>query len=213
MLWLFAIISTALISISISIDAFLVSFAYGCKKIKIPMLSAFIITTICSIVIGISFLFGSVLVFYIPERLTAALAFTILFFIGITKLFDSITKSIIEKYTQFNKEINISVFNLKLLMRLYVDPESADADSSNSISSKEAVLLAVSLSLDGLAVGLGAAMIGVNWGILILFTLVSGFVALVFGEWVGRKAVQKMSFNVSWLAGVILIGLAFVQLV
>ena len=212
MIWLLAVLPASAIAASVSIDALMVSFAYGCKKIKIPMLSAFIINLICTAVIGLSFLLGSALVQYIPEWLAFGIAFAILFILGIIKLFDSITKSIIRKHTQFNKQISLSVFNFKLIMRLYADPEVADADFSKSISLREAFVLAVSLSLDGLAVGLSAAMIGVNFWVLIAFTLIIGFAALLAGSWLGHKAAHKLRFNISWLAGVILIGLAFMQL-
>ena len=212
MVWALAVFSAAAIAVSISIDAFAVSFAYGCKKIRIPILSALIINTICTIIIGLSFLLGSLLVHYISELLAAGVSFSILLILGIAKLFDSITKSIIRKYTQFNKEIKLSVFNLKLVMRLYADPEVADVDVSKSISPREAVILAISLSLDGLAVGLSAAMIGVNLWILAVFTLISGFAALLLGAMLGNKAASKLRFNISWLAGVILIILAVSQL-
>ena len=212
MTWLFAILPAAAIAVSISIDAFAASFAYGCKKIKIPMLSALIINLICTAAIVLSFLFGTVLIQYISEDFAAGLAFLILLILGLVKLFDSITKSIIRKHTQFNKEVNLSVFNFKLLMRLYADPEAADVDASKSISPKEAVVLAVSLSLDGLAIGLGAAMIGVNIWILIVLTLIADFAALLLGGWLGNKAASKLRFSISWLAGVILIGLAIMQL-
>ena len=212
MIWVIAALQAAAIAISISIDAFAVSFAYGCKKIKVPMLSLLIITFICTIVIGVSFLFGTALVQHIPEWLAVGLSFGILFVIGLVKLFDSITKSIIRKHTQFNKVINLSVLNIKLVMRLYADPEVVDVDASKSISSREAVVLAVSLSLDGFAVGLGAAIIGINVWILLFFTLVTGFIALLLGGWLGNKAANRIRFNISWLAGIILIGLAFAQL-
>ena len=213
MIWIAIVLQAALIAISVSIDAFAVSFAYGCKKIKIPAPSLLIINLICAVTIGLSFFFGSLIMQHIPVWVAAALSFTILFSIGIIKLFDSITKSIIRKHTKFNKEINLSVFNFKLILRLYADPESADADVSKSISPKEASALALSLSLDGFAVGFGAAMIGVNGLALILFTLVTGFAALLLGSKLGNKAADKLKYNISWLAGVLLIGLAVVQLV
>lgn len=212
MVWMIAILQAAAVAISISVDALAVTFAYGCKKIKIPVLSLIIINMICTTVIGLSFLFGTALVRYIPEWLATMVSFTILFLIGITKLFDSITKSIIRKYTHINKEIKLSVFNFNLVMRLYADPEAADVDVSKSISAREAAVLAVSLSLDGLAVGLGAAMIGINGWILVLFTLITGFIALLIGYWLGNKAADRLRFNISWLAGAILIVLAFMQL-
>ena len=212
MMWMAALLSAAAVAISISIDAFAASFAYGCKKIRIPMQSAFIINVICTITIGTSFLFGSLIVHYISERIAAGAAFSILLILGIVKLFDSITKSIIRKYTQFNKEIKTSVFNFKLVMRLYADPEVADVDVSKSISPREAVILAISLSLDGFAVGLSAAMIGINVWILVAFTLITGFAAILLGGLLGAKAADKLRFNISWLAGILLIGLAIIQL-
>jgi len=213
MIWVIAVLQAAAIAISISLDALAASFAYGCKKIKIPVTSLIIISLVCAIVIGLSFLFGTMLTGHIPNWLAIGLSFTILFVIGIIKLFDSITKTIIRKYTQINKEIKLSVLNFKLVLRLYADPEVADVDVSKSISPQEAVVLATSLSLDGFAIGLGAAMIGVNGWILVTLTLVIGFAALLFGCWLGNKAAHKLRFNISWLAGIILIGLAFAQLI
>ena len=212
MIWVLAVLQAAAIAISVSIDAFAASFAYGSQKIKVPILSALIINLLCTAIIALSFLIGSALVGLIPDWLASGMAFLILFMIGIIKLFDSITKSIIRKHTQFDKEIKLSVFNFKLVLHLYADPEVADIDISKSLSAKEAVVLAVSLSLDGLAVGLGAAMIGVNLFALIGFTLVIGFVALMLGDWIGNKMANTLRFNISWLAGVILICLAFIQL-
>ena len=213
MLWLFAMFEAALLAVVVSIDAFAASFAYGCKKIKIPMVSMQIITFICAFTIGISFLLGSVLVQYIPEWLATGLSFSILFTIGLIKLFDSITKAIIRKHTQFNKEINLSIFNFRLVLRLYADPEAADMDVSKTISPREAALLALALSLDGLAVGLGAAMIGINGWAVVLFTLITGFAALLLGTWLGNKAADTTRVNnISWVAGVILIGLAVEKL-
>jgi len=207
------IITTAMvIAISVSADALAASFAYGCKKIKIPLASLVIIAFICTAVLCFSFLAGSILLQYIPERGAAWLSFGILFTIGFVKFFDSITKSIIRHYTKFSKEINLSIFNFKLVMHIYADPEAADVDISKSLSPKEAAVLATSLSLDGFAVGLGAAIIGTNGWLLVVFTLTTSFFALLIGSWLGNKAADSLRFNVSWLAGVILIVLAFLQL-
>ena len=211
MVWA-VIVQAALLAMSVSIDAFAAAFAYGCKKIKIPFLSINIINFICTGVIGLSFLFGSLLAQYIPNWLATGLSFTILFLIGITKLLDSITKAIIKKYTNLNKEINLSLFNFKCILHVYADPEAADADISKSISPKEAVVLAVALSLDGFAVGLGAALANANGWIVILFTFITGAALLLLGSWLGNRAACKMRFNLSWVAGVFLIVLAFMNL-
>ena len=206
-------LQAAAIAFSVSIDAFAASFAYGSQKIKVPIISAMIINLLCTFIIALSFLLGSVLVGIIPYWFTTGLAFTILLTIGLIKLFDSITKSAIKKHTQIDKEIKLSAFNFKLVLRIYADPQVADIDTSKSLSPQEAAVLAVSLSLDGFAVGLGAAMIGVNLFAMTGFTLIFGFAALLLGGWIGNKMASKLHFNLSWLAGIILICLAFMQLV
>jgi len=210
---LFYLMGAAALALSVSLDAFAAAFAYGCKKIEIPILSALIINLVCTAALGLSFLFGSVILQYVPAWVAVSLSFGILFVIGITKLLDSITKSIIRKHSNINKEVKLSLFNFKFILRLYADPEDADIDESKSISSKEAVVLAVSLSLDGFAVGFGAAMLGFNVLVIIAFSLLANGLALWLGDVLGNKAAKSLRFNISWLAGVILIGLAVLQLV
>jgi len=208
----FYLAGAAALAFSVSIDAFAAAFAYGCNRIKIPPLSALIINLICTTTISLSFIFGVALSQFIPEWVAIGLSFAILLIIGITKLLDSITKTIIRKHADINKEIKLSLFNFKLILQIYADPESADVDESKSISSKEATVLAISLSLDGFAVGFGAAFLGFNVWAIILFSLLANGLALLLGSVLGYKAAKNLRFNISWLAGVILIGLAFVQL-
>ncbi|MCL1832690.1 MAG: manganese efflux pump [Oscillospiraceae bacterium] len=98
------------------------------------------------------------------------------------------------------------------IIKAYASPEDADADVSKSISAREAAILALSLSLDGIAVGFGAALAGVNAWAVIAFSLAMGLVALKLGSWLGNKAADKLPFNISWLAGIVLIALAVEKL-
>ena len=202
----------ALIASSISLDSFTASFAYGGNKIKIPLKSIVIINLVCCAMLGISLLIGTALREYVPLGLTGFISFGILFFIGAVKLLDSVTKSIIRKYSSINKEIRFSVLNFKFILNLYADPEKADVDASKTISPSEAATLAVALSLDGLAVGFGAALGNVN-GLAIFFaSLLINLLALMLGCFLGTKAANKSRFNISWLGGVVLIVLAFANL-
>jgi len=206
------VFGAAALAFSVSLDAFAAAFAYGCKKIRIPLLSALIINLVCTAAVGLSLVFGLALSQYIPEWVAVGLSFSILLVIGVAKFLDSITKSIIRKYSNINKVIKLSLFNFKLILRLYADPEVADVDESQCISSKEAAVLAVSLSLDGFAVGFGAALMGFNIWAVLLFSLLANGLSLWLGSALGNKAARNLRFNISWLAGVILIGLAVMQL-
>ncbi|MCL2527373.1 MAG: manganese efflux pump [Defluviitaleaceae bacterium] len=212
-MFIYSIIEAAVLASSLSIDAFTAGFAYGSKKIHIPMSSIQIINLICCFITALALLMGAGLRAHIPEWLAIALAFTILFIMGLIKLLDGIIKSIILKHAELDKSIQFSLFSLQFILRLYADPEAADADVSSHISPSEAIMLAVSLSLDGIAVGFGAALAGVNPWALLGWSLVTNILALIWGRKLGHSLAEKLPFNISWLGGLILIGLAFSQLI
>ena len=198
-----------LLSASLSMDAFTAGFAYGSNKIKIPFKSVQVINVIGVIILGISLLIGSVIKQYINSNITIIICFVILFILGILKLLDSITKAIIRKYNNFNKEIKFSIFSFKFILNLYANPEEADVDSSKTISSREAVSVAIALSLDSMAVGLGAALGNVNGIALVCSSFITGMIAIILGCYLGNKIAEKMELDLSWISGVILILLAF----
>ena len=210
---LIIILEAALIASSISLDSFVAGFAYGANKIKINFWCVQIINIICAAMIGVSFLLGSIIKDYIPETAALFASFIILFLLGLAKLLDGFTKSLIKKHTDLSREIKFSMFNFNFILKLYAVPESSDADLSKNISPAEAASMAVALSLDGLAVGFGAALGGVNWLAVILLSLVTGMSAIIGGRYIGEIAAHKFRFNLTWLGGVILIILAFSKII
>jgi len=208
---MFPLIEAAVLASSLSIDTFAAGFAYGSKKIRIPVLSVQIINIICCVTIGLAMFLGHWLLPFLPEGFATGIAFAVLFVIGLVKLLDGIVKSLIRRHT-LDKAFKFSVSDVKFILRVYADPEIADADVSAHLSPGEAVALAVSLSLDGMAVGFAAVLAGVNPWALLAWSLVTNFVALVFGRKLGHKLADKLPFNISWVAGIVLIGLAFSQL-
>jgi len=175
-----ALFETLAIAAAISVDAFAASFAYGGKRIKIPLLSVLIINLVCVLTLGISLVTGAALSAYIPEPLTALISFGILFVLGVTKFFDN------------------------------SEPKNYDTDDSKIISITEAAMLAVALSMDGLAVGFGAALSNANIWAIILCTFAIGMLAVIFGCKLGNKVAGRL--KVSWISGVLLIILAIVNL-
>ena len=207
------IIGAAILALTLSLDAFAAAFAYGCKQIRISLFSGGIIAVVCTATTGASFLLGSVLAPFVSAGAAGWVAFAILFTIGCAKLLDSITKSLIRKHARINKEVTLSLFNFNFILNVYANPEAADADVSHTISPREAAVLAISLSLDGFAVGLGAALMGLHGGWVVAFCLLTNGLALWLGGKLGNAAVRRVKFNISWLAGVLLIALAIAQIV
>lgn len=193
-------------------DAFVSSFAYGTNKIKIPFKSVAVIAIVCSSFLTASIFLASLLNSFISAEITRILSFSILFLLGLTKFFDSTIKLYIKRHNQLNKELNFSVFNLQFMLNVYANPEEADINASKTLSPKEAVYLAIALSIDGLAVGFGAGLIAVNHLLVIVLAFLTDTIALTLGCRLGNKVVEKTVLNLSWLSGIVLIGLAFLKL-
>jgi len=206
------IIEAVVLASSLSLDAFAASFAYGANKIKLPMLSLQIVNLVCCFILGASLLAGTVVRQYLPDWITTAVCFSILFILGVAKLLDSMTKAFIRRHNQYCKEIKFSFLNFKVILNLYANPEAADADESKVISPAEAVSLAVALSLDGLAAGFGAALGSVSLWAILLASFIINMLALLLGGYIGGKAARKLPFDLAWASGAILIILAFAKL-
>jgi Predicted membrane protein len=170
---------------AVCIDSFVASFAYGANKVKIPISSLFIIDFISSSILVIGFLLSSIIRPPIPKNMIDILCFIILFSLGVIKLFDNSLKILIEKI---------------------------QSDSRNvGFSPKEAISLSMALSLDSIAVGLGAGAVNNHLFIIFILSCMIGFLALFWGNFLGQKIAKKSSLNLSWLNGLLLILLAIMK--
>ena len=207
------VLEALILASALSIDAFVASFAYGGKNIKIPIQSILVISVICSTVIGISLLIGTIVRGFIPVSVTKIICFLLLFFLGLSQLLDSFTKSIIRKYGHIRGNFNFSILNFRFVLSLYADPETADIDESKVISPVEASSLALALSLDGMGVGFGAALGNVNGLAVFICSLATNFCAVLLGSKIGNKMAKNLPFNMSWISGSILIIMAVLKVI
>lgn len=208
----FAILEPLVLVTALSVDAFVASFAYGTNQIKIPFRSVAVISGICSAILGVSLFLGSLVRPFMPEHLAGVLCFSILFLLGIAKLCDSAIKSLIRRSQGIHKKISFSAMHLRFILDVYANPENADSDCSKSLSAVEAAPLAIALSLDGLAVGFGAALSEAAPLRAVLFSLVANVIAVCAGSLTGNKVAEKIPLDLSWVSGLLLMVLAFLKL-
>lgn len=199
-----------LLCAAVSLDAFAASFAYGAGRIRVPLSSAGILSVLCSLLLAVSLLAGNILRPLLPEPFTRAVCFSILFILGILKLFDSSVKALIRRTGGIHKDIRFSVSRVRFILNVYADPEEADRDLSRTLSPAEAASLAVALSLDGLAAGFGAGLVSVSLPLTLILSLFMGLFAVIFGGWLGNRTAETV--DLSWLGGVLLILLALLRL-
>ena len=205
-------VETILLVLTLSLDAFVASLAYGSKKIKIPFMSIIIINIVCSFLLTISIFGGSIIKKILPGNTAIMISFTILMLLGIYYLFEGIIKAYLEKKLDKTRKIKLKLFDIWFIVDIYVDETKADCNHSNDLDYKEAVYLAVALSLDSLAVGFGSALGNINYINIIILSLIVGIFSIWTGLLIGEKIAKKSKANLSWLTGIILIILASLKL-
>mgnify|MGYP000853799871 CR=1 FL=1 len=208
----FSIAQTLLLVCSLSMDAFFAGFTYGSGRIKIPFRSVFIISIICSATLFLSLFTGTLISDYLSDSTARIIGFTILFILGIIKLFDGLLKIYINKKCELHKEITFSLFNLRFILNVYADPCKADKIADKILSPAEAAALALALSLDGLAAGFSAALTNANALFTSGLSLAFHLLAIPLGFFIGEKIAQKTKRDFSWLSGIMLIILALLRL-
>lgn len=200
-----------LIVLVLSLDAFVASVAYGTNRIRIPFTSIIIINVVCTSFLTFSLFFGSLFRKVFPQNTATIISFIILFTLGVYYLFESLIKRYLENKSK--QKIKLKLFNIWFIVDIYIDETKADLDDSKSLSSKEALYLAIALSLDSLAVGFGSALCHVDFPLVVFLSLFFGIFAIWVGLLIGEKFNEKLKLNLSWLTGVILIVLAVLKLV
>ena len=206
------IFEALILASALSADALLASFAYGSQKIRIPVGSLFLICLICSALLGVGLFLGAAAGEWMDDRLAAILSFTILFGLGVLRIFDSWLKNALRRRRGLGGQVKFSLFNLKFILKVYIDPKTADMDGSRTLSLTEASALALALSLDGLAAGLGAGLFGAGIPLTLGMTFLLTLAAVAAGCKLGGRLADRLTADISWLSGGLLILLALLQL-
>lgn len=175
-----------LLVVALCADAFTASFVYGADRVKIPFLSAAIITFLSTGILAAFLLAGAFLRPIFPGNSAAFLGAALLFFLGLGKLMAKPVKDVAHHANDWEPEI---------------------------LSPKEAFVLGIALSLDSAAAGIGAGLTEVSWPLLLTLSLATGYLAITAGSRLGRLVSSWTHLDFSRMSGLILILLAFLKLV
>ena len=102
---------------------------------------------------------------------------------------------------------------MQFILTIYADPIKADADFSRILSPAESFSLALALSLDGIAAGIGGGLIHFNIWFVLLFTFVLTILCVAVGAKLGEKLAKKIPLDLSSISGIILIAIAFLKFI
>ncbi|MDF2567866.1 MAG: sporulation protein [Oscillospiraceae bacterium] len=206
-------LSSMILVLVLCLDAFAVSVAYGVNKIKFTIASTLVISLVGTSFLGISLFAANIIGQFVPGDVCKWAGFIILFMIGFTDFFQGSIKSYLRSKTNYKKDMKFKFCDIKFAVAVYLDETKADADNSKQLSVKEAFYLAVALSIDSLAIGFGSGLAQISIWETLIFCFILNFVAIWFGFFIGQHISKASKIDLYWLSGLILIGIAFGNLI
>lgn len=191
-------------------DTFFASLSYSSSKIKIPAVSAFIISFISSAFLTLSLLMSKSISVFLPVEYCRILGAIILGIIGIIQFCQNGLKAMLRKHSG-NGSVSFSCFDIGFVISVYLDETKADSDCSKILSAKESIVLSFALSVDSLCGGLAAGISGANIIRVGIISFIFGLLSVAMGGKIGSQINNKKT-DLSWLSGVILIFLAVIKI-
>ncbi|NBD27006.1 sporulation membrane protein YtaF [Paenibacillus glycinis] len=226
--------SLVLLAFAVSLDGFGVGVTYGLRRIRIPLLSIFIIAFCSGLVVWLSMQLGALLTGYMSPMTAKWIGAILLMLIGGYALIqwwqrrrENADSADDERIPEAAADINaasaeaatastIVILELKrlgIVIQILRTPQIADVDRSGVISSSEAILLGFALSLDSFGAGLGAAMVGFNPLLTALVISTASGLFLLAGMRLGfRFAAWRGMRAMSVLPGIMLIVMGLIRL-
>lgn len=175
------LINGILLIIALTTDSFVVSFAYGMKKIEMPFKIVAGMNLIMSSFLGTAVLTGKFLSAFLPPDITGGLGTLLLFGIGFYKVAEYFFKRV----------------------------EETREETIRKLTPGKGFILAFVLSLDSLAAGLGTGFVQSGELLLASGAFLAGVVMMEAGWRIGYHFRRKIKMDLSWLSGVCLMLLAF----
>lgn len=200
------LLAPLLLVAALSLDAFVAALGCGAEKIRIPAVSLWIVSLICSAALSLSLWAGSLLAALLPGGSPKAWGCGLLALLGVFKLAEAPLSRLRRPADGGDTGAAAS------LASIYRQPTRADRDGSRSLSPGEAAALAVALSADGAAAGIGAGAVAI--GALPVFFLSAAvhLAGIRLGEAAGRRLARALSFPPAPACGVLLLLLALGRL-
>ena len=190
------LLNSFIFAVSSSIDSLGIGITYGIKNMKISFFSKFIIFIISISITYFALFLGNLLSNVLSDFFTIIIGSGILIFMGVYIIYEALR----------TKRNDFNIFN---------NPISSDFNHSKTIEPKEALFLAIALSLDSFGIGIGGSIGSIN---LVFFPIFVSILQLFFicsGIWLGENInnLYKLPENIwSVISGILLIGIGIVKI-
>lgn len=212
------IISSILLAFSSSLDSLIIGLTYGIKKIQIKFFINIIIALIVTLGTFLSMLLGSILGNFIPIYVCDYIGAGLLITVGLWMTFNCYIEITCSKVNKEEYSVCSNKNNNELIESLNYDDilknnKTADIDGSGNIELKEAISLALALSINNFALGIGGSMSGISIPLTTIFTFIFSVFILIIGLKIGNSFLSKIFGKYSdLLSAIIIIAMGIFQL-
>ena len=194
------IFSSILLAFSSSIDSLIIGIAYGVKQIRIKLIINLIISIIVTLTTFLAMCLGHLICDYIPTSICNYIGSSLLIIVGLYILWDYYEKK--HKHTEENLVEFINSLDYDEIVELN---KTADINGSGNIEISEAITLALSLSINNLALGIGASISGISIFLTTILTFVFSIITMSIGLKLGSRYLSKIFGEYSPLFSAIII--------
>ena len=206
------LVSLVMLGMAVSFDGFGVGFAYGLRRVHIPLYSLFIICLSSAFSVFVSMLAGSMASHIFSPQVGSVIGGVMLMGVGVLIVRESLRSDSLEEKSKASVPDHpkgLSYFSLMLR-----EPVRADFDHSGVITGKEAVVLGIALAMDAFGVGFGAAMMGFVPSHTAIAVGLTKFVLVSTGLFLGKRYAKNVSGEKAAIfAGLVLMVLGIVHLI
>lgn len=180
------LLSTLFLGLAANLDNLGVGISYGVQKIRVPFLSNFFIALLSGIVVAISVLTGHLLSHYIA--LAGELGALMIVGIGIwVMLHKTAASNHLPVAIPAMKTYSVPIKPLSCVIQITKEPSAADFDANGFISSKEAMILGLTLSFNCIATGVGAGLTGMDFLSTGVSVFIFSMITISVGYLIGWK--------------------------
>ncbi len=175
-----------LMSVSCNLDNVGIGIAYGARGVSIPFVSNLLIAGITTLGTYVSAVFGHSMYVFLKPNIVKYTGAAILICAGIWVMLRELIYSKHDLYpNNHTSEINLAgkTSFIRRILLILDNPFIADQDLSNHIDIREGIALGLALSLNNIANGIGAGMVGLN----IMWLTISIFIISILTIWIGIK--------------------------
>lgn len=190
------LLNSFIFAVSSSIDSLGIGITYGIKNMKISFFSKFILFIISISITYLALFLGNLLSDMLSDFFTTIIGSGILIFMGFYIIYEALKI----------KRNNFNIFN---------NPISSDFNHSKTIEPKEALFLAIALSLDSFGIGIGGSIGSINLIFFPIFVSIFQLFFLCSGIWLGKNInnLYRLPENIwSIISGILLIGIGIVKI-